>query len=704
MSTGRRKQGKRPGPPRASRTEQRSGPEAAVRVPGASRRLWLCRLAALLLAPALFLLLLEAGLRLGGYGFPAAATIPCQVNGVPCRGDNVKFGWRFFPRALAQEFDPFVFAAAKPAHTRRLFVLGESAAQGTPDCAYSFGRILEVLLDHAHPGTDFEVITVAMPAINSHAVVEIAKDLAGYQPDFFVVYVGNNEVVGPYGPGTIFAPLSPSLSLIRAGICFKSTRTGQLLADVAARLGARAPSPEVWRGLEMFAAGRVAADDPRLETVYRHFRRNLADIRDIAAGSGAGVLFCTLGANLRDCPPFASLHRADLGKDDLAKWTALYEAGTQRETAGDYAGAIESYLAAARIDGRFADLQFRLGHCYRQADDPEQARERFGFARELDALRFRPDDRLNAIIREVASTTGDARVQLVDVEEVFRAESPAGMPGRELFHEHVHLTFRGNYLLAKMVAMQVCRALGTADERSLLEEEGCARRVAYNAWAHYNVLFKVLNYYLRKPPFTGQLYHAEQVRRLEGDLLRANATPTAEKNKQIAAHYRDLIGASPGDIWLRLRFAEFASVFLRDEPTAVEECRRVQALAPHSYKPHLSLALSLGNLHRFEEAIEYLNQAVRIKPTCGQGYHMLGLAHQARGRPDDALTCYARSVRLSPDNAEAYRRMHDILLSQGKANEARAILRQAAAGGPGDRPFRAKVGHLWEPLTKGNHQ
>jgi len=208
-------------------------------------RLWLFRGAAVVLVPGLLLLGLEAGLRIAGCGYPATATIGCEVNGIACRGDNVKFGWRFFPRNIAQEFDPFVFPSKKPADTYRIFVVGASAAQGTPDPAYSFGRLLETMLDHAHPETDFEVTVAAMPAINSHVVVEVTKDLARYEPDLFVVYLGNNEVVGPYGPGTVLSPLSPSRSLIRAGIRLRSTRTGQLLADLASRLGANADAPKV---------------------------------------------------------------------------------------------------------------------------------------------------------------------------------------------------------------------------------------------------------------------------------------------------------------------------------------------------------------------------------------------------------------------------------------------------------------------------
>ena len=70
-----------------------------------------------------------------------------------------------------------------------------------------------------------------MTAINSHVVLEIARDCAAHQPDLFVVYMGNNEVIGPYGPGTVFQQWSPSRKLIRANVWLKSTRVGQLLGD-----------------------------------------------------------------------------------------------------------------------------------------------------------------------------------------------------------------------------------------------------------------------------------------------------------------------------------------------------------------------------------------------------------------------------------------------------------------------------------------
>ena len=49
----------------------------------------------------------------------------------------------------------------------------------------------------------FEVINAAVTSMNSHVARRIAKDCAAHDPDVFIIFMGNNEVVGPYGPPTL---------------------------------------------------------------------------------------------------------------------------------------------------------------------------------------------------------------------------------------------------------------------------------------------------------------------------------------------------------------------------------------------------------------------------------------------------------------------------------------------------------------------
>ena len=82
-----------------------------VHVPG---RRWLFRLAAIVMGPLLFLLILEAGLRIAGFGHPMSFFLPMQINGKDCLIENDRFGWRFFGPEMARAPFPFVIPKVKP--------------------------------------------------------------------------------------------------------------------------------------------------------------------------------------------------------------------------------------------------------------------------------------------------------------------------------------------------------------------------------------------------------------------------------------------------------------------------------------------------------------------------------------------------------------------------------------------------------------
>jgi hypothetical protein len=308
-----------------------------MRKPMTGWRIWLFRAIAITVIPALLFLFLEIILRIAGYGFPAVANIKCKIDNKDYYCNNIKFARRFFSPNIAREANPYVFPADKSDNTYRIFIMGASAAAGTPDGSYCFGRILQTMLHHQYPQANFEVITTAMPAINSHVVLEIAKDCARHQPDLFIVYMGNNEVVGPYGAGTVFAPLSGSLSFIHFDVALKASRAGQLLVNLLGPLSLKKNTPQIWRGLEMFLEKQIQAEDPRLKIVYQYFRRNLEDIGLTALKSKAKIIFCTVGSNLKDSPPFASLHRLGLTETELKNWDDIYQQGIKYESTCDYA-------------------------------------------------------------------------------------------------------------------------------------------------------------------------------------------------------------------------------------------------------------------------------------------------------------------------------------------------------------------------------
>ena len=664
------------------------------------RRLWLFRCAAVTIGPVVLLLLLELSLRVVGYGYSPAAIVKCQVNGNDAWCDNIQFGWRFFPRRIAREFVPFAFPAVKPENGYRIFVLGASAVKGEPDSTYSFGRILRTMLREAYPETDFEVTIAAMPAINSHVVVEIAKDCAKHQPDLFIVYLGNNEVTGPHGAGTVFAPPFRHITLIRAAVALKTTRLGQMAAHVLERVGDGRNESRAWHGLEMFLRRQIPVTDKRLQTVYEHFDANLRKIADVAARNGSKLILCTVGSNLKDCPPFASLHEPQLQEDEKKRWNDLYESGIACESADDYANAITHYLAASEIDSRYADLQFRLGRCYWTLADYDKARERYIRAREVDTLRFRADARINEVIRDCARSRAGRGVYLVDAAKTFEQNSPHETPGEELFYEHVHMNFTGNYLLARALAEKVHDVLPRwikrqrKDEHPALSETECARRLAYTEWARYNNAYKILNFYIKEPPFTNQLYHKEQVKEMDTKLMELQARLTPQALKDTAVLFQHLLQKDPSDIWLRWKYAELLSVHLNDEEAAAEQCRMAQKLLPCSYRSHLLLALSLERRNRWSEAEEHLLKVVQLKPASAEAHYHLGLIYQAQARIEDSIECFSRAIHLQPNNPKAYMNLAVLLSRRGETDTAIEVLREGTQSVPNDPVLHFNLGVL----------
>src|SRR5262249_49947977 len=146
---------------------------------------------------------------------------------------------------------------------------------------------------------------------------------------------------------------------------------------------------------------------------------------------------------------------------------------------GDSAEAEKQFKAAARIDDGFADLHFRLAQAELALARTADAQREFAAARDLDALRFRCDSHLNELIRRVATNQDTSGVLLADAEHAAFVASPNGLPGAKFFYEHVHLTFEGNYVVARTIAEQVEKLLKQKlpeGSRAWPEPADCARR------------------------------------------------------------------------------------------------------------------------------------------------------------------------------------------------------------------------------------
>jgi tetratricopeptide (TPR) repeat protein len=529
--------------------EQVADAEADAPLTSRRWRAWAVRAAIAVGVPLLLLVAVELCLRAFNVGYSTELTQPCTVHGRPANCYNLFFPAPFFPPGMIKT--PLVYAvpAQKPEGTYRIFVLGESAAMGDPNPAYSFSRYLEVMLAQRFPDKKFEVFNTGSVAINSHVSLLVARGLAKLQPDFVILYSGNNEVVGPYGPGTVLSSSGMWLPLVRASIWFRSTRVGQLLT----KLGAQ---KQEWGGMEMFLDKQVPATSPLMKYAYTNFNTNLRDTITASQDAGARVIVSTVATNLKDCAPFASQHREGLSRDDLRDWTSLVEEGSRVESARDYGQALQIYRQASAIDDQYAELEFRIARLLENIGDTQQAAEHFARARDLDTLRFRADSRINQINRSAASAGAD----VVDAEAIFSRSNPAGTIGSDLVYEHVHMTPAGNYLLGREMFRKTATQISGQPVRDdeIPTEAQCDRLLALTGYDRYRMSNEMLQR-LERPPFTNQLNHSEQQLRLA-----VEAQAPVESPDDTVAEYRSAIAQRPDDRVLRYNFGLFLYNFDRD--------------------------------------------------------------------------------------------------------------------------------------------
>jgi len=583
-----------------------------------NRRRWF-RLAALLL-PVVLILLLELALRLIGYGYPTSFFLKSGDVYI----ENQDFTRRYFPPGLARSPQPLVLKARKPEGTCRIFVFGESAAMGDPEPAFGFARILEVLLRERF-GKPVEVVNVAVTAINSHVIRRIAGDCKGLDGDLWMIYMGNNEVVGPFGAGTVFGKQVPSRAFINLTLAFKATRVGQLLSALV-----RPKASATWQGMEMFLNQQVRYNDPRMAKVYAHFERNL---RDIINAAGTRVILSTVAVNLEGCPPFASV------------------AAPEEES---------------------AEAQFRKGN--------------FEKARDLDTLRFRADSRINDIIRATAKDLGTGSIDPAPrtraehfYEHVhFRFEGNY-LIARMLADETLHLLPQFGSVTNGWISQQRCDELLAYtewDQFQVVDE--MVKRLELppftNQSGHAERMQRLKN--LRAKLESG-LTPENHDRWIQTYTAAIAGTPKDwvlhENFARLLQHIGDATGAEREWRALTELLPHSAAAWyglgnvldaIGKTGEAFDCFRKALSLKPGAVEARNGLGLTLASQGRTAEAAKEYRAALRDKPDFAEARVNLGLALAKEGKLTDAMNEYRTALRANSNSAAAHMNLANALAVQ----------------------------------------
>lgn len=523
---------------------------------------------------------------------------------------NPRVVTRFFTdpaQAPSVSIETAFFAAHKPQGGLRVFVQGESSAAGFP---YGLGAALAGVLDRrleqAFPEREIEVISTALAAVNSYALVDFADEIIAQRPDAVLVYVGHNEFLGILGVGSTMR-LAASPALTRTFLAVRDWRLFQLLSRAYAKLRTAPAAPVVSADESLMSrvAGErsIRLNSATFDSGIRQFEANLGRLLERYRSAGIPVLVGTLVSNERDQVPLAIL------------------AGDESEAAG---AAKTAYYAAQDDE--------RAGH-------HDAARDGYAWARDLDPLRFRAPAVFNEIIRRVAALHG---ATVVDVHAAFAASSEHGLIGAKLLLEHVHPNLDGYFLLADAFydALLAEGLTGTpsaepgeTDARAAMPVSDVDRHLG-----DYKARRIVAGWPFRARLVPPQLPPpASEAERLAQDLYNERTTwPAAQE--ALRRHYR-----AAGD---RGGFAQVTSILADAFPFAA-------AL-------QFETAAALIELGRSREAVRYSGRAVDLEPRVVN--HWLVHAHGLllAGREIEGRAALERVLELEPANPTAQQVLEEL--------------------------------------------
>lgn len=359
--------------------------------------------------PIIFLIVLEILLRILNYGYNFeqwvdAGGVKYIIN--PDIGRKYFTSGDFNPNTIEDVFDQY-----KKANSFRVFVLGESSAQGYPyNPMGSFSRYIRRRLELVYPSTAVEVVNISMTAVNSYTLLDLLPGVLDQKPDLILIYAGHNEYYGALGVGSVQS-YGSSRTLNKLMLSLNEFKITQFVRNsilwISSLFSAKNNGSSGTLMSRMVKDKYILLDSEVFNAGLKQFEDNLTDILRLTKDKGVPVILARLVSNLKDQKPFISVNTPGYKTADQ-----IYkEAGDELKN-NNFANA---------------DSLFKL-------------------AKDLDALRFRAPEKMNKIIDELGK---EFHAATVSIDSIFDSASPGGIAGDNLIVDHLHPNVQGYQLMGK---------------------------------------------------------------------------------------------------------------------------------------------------------------------------------------------------------------------------------------------------------------
>lgn len=122
--------------------------------------------------------------------------------------------------------------------------------------------------------------------------------------------------------------------------------------------------------------------------------------------------------------------------------------------------------------------------------------------------------------------------------------------------------------------------------------------------------------------------------------------------------------------------------------------RHAVAVGPDNYMAYNCLAKAVDELHRKDEALQYLRESVRLWPGYAGSQFNLGTVLLDQGKIEEAMPHLEIAAKTSPKDVNAHQNLGYVYLKLGKLPEATAQYAEAAALSPDNVSFRVVLGSV----------
>ena len=335
-----------------------------------------------------------------------------------------------------------LFLTKKPSDTKRGFVIGGSTAEGFPYFSnQSFGKIIEGALNYSKNRYKFEILNLSFSAMSSYYVNDTMKKLKKYDPDFFIIYSGQNEYYG-----SISATTSKFHIFRKMYIFLRNFRTVQLIQNLSVRRGGVKSNENKTLMEEQFNDKSLERNEKYDQYVAKCYIKNIENSIKLYTNKNIPIFLIEPISNFIDMPPFESKD-----EDKHSELIIEYNDAIEKKDINRVV-TIESKINSELFNknAHFKYLQAKKENILNNYVDLEKYIE----AKDLDMNPFRARSNINRALKEFSNKNKYKNLKFIELLDIIKNDYNSSFDN-SIFIDHLHFNRNGQKLIAKIITENI---------------------------------------------------------------------------------------------------------------------------------------------------------------------------------------------------------------------------------------------------------